>query len=611
MEKIQTLSKTKISIFLFFVLLGIFFIIPNFFSEVPVIQIQGMNPSVINHYQDRYDFNMTMEKNGDLEIAFKNISDQLDFFQEIKKLNTHAQINLNLKPRTPAFFQRIGLKPMRLGLDLRGGVHFILSVDQQTVIEKQMSAWEDNIRLYVKKEYPSSKFSLIDHVINMEFPSREIADQALDKLNNAFPEYQTTYRFDVIGLQMNIHPHYLSKERLRILETTITSMRNRINELGVAEASIYTQGLNQIVIDLPGIQDVKQAKELIGKTATIDFYLAYQGAWKPGAAVPFGSILKKDKNNQMVPLLKRAVLSGDAIVFAQAGMTPEGNASVDLRITTQKAKDFRALTADNVGKPMAVVYKETYTAEKWNPQTGAFETVPQTQEYIINIATINSALGERFQITGLNREQSFQLALMLRAGSLPANVSIVEEKTIGPSLGADNIKMGMYSLLLGISLVFSFMIFYYRALGVIANLTLLSNLSLLVMSLALIQATLTLPGIAGIVLTIGMAVDANVLIFERIKEELAAGCPPWTALDRGFTKAADTIMDSNFTTMIIGFVLFFLGSGAIKGFAVTLCIGLVTSMITALVGTKVFIHLWWRKELFPKITFFSIQAKQG
>jgi preprotein translocase subunit SecD len=610
METIQTLSKTKITLFLFFVFLGFLFLIPNFFGERPVIQTRGLDDVALAALHDRYHFESILDEQGDAELLFDDISEQLDVFEDIKKNYPAAHLNLNLKPKTPAVFQWIGLKPMRLGLDLRGGVHFVLSIDQHEAIEKQLHALEEQVKMYCKNAAFQTQVKVVDHVIELPFVTHELAQKASDLLTLAFPEYETFPLFDGEGLRMTLHQDYLPKERLRILETTINSMRNRINELGVAEASIYTQGTNQIVIDLPGIQDVKQAKQLLGKTATVDFYLTYAGSWQPGSPIPFGTILKKDKYHRPIPLMKKAVLSGDAIVFAQASVNPEGMPCVDLRITNQKAKEFRAMTSENIGKSMAVVYKESYSIDQWNPKTSLFESVNKTDESVISVATIMSALGDRFQISGLEREQSFQLALMLRSGSLPAHVKIIEEKTIGPSLGADNIKMGMYSLLLGMSLIFSFMAIYYKQLGIIANLTLLSNLSLLVLSLACIQATLTLPGIAGIVLTLGMAVDANVLIFERIRDELEAGCSPWTALEQGFKRAADTILDSNLTTMIIGVVLFFLGSGAIKGFAVTLSIGLMTSMITALLGTKVFIHLWWGKELFPKISFLSLY-KQG
>lgn len=609
METIKSLSKTKISIFLSSVLLGFLFILPNFFGEIPVIQIHGLELEKIESLKEKFNAQITVNDHGDIQMAFHSVPEQLDCFQALKKLNTSAQINLNLKPNTPQIFQWLGLKPMRLGLDLRGGVHFVLNVHHQPVIDKQIQAFEDQIAAFMKKEAPSLKFTINNHHIKIESIDRNASENLMTKLNNSFPEYETLLQLDGQGLEMNLNSNYVALARLRILETTLLSMRNRINELGVAEASIYTQGTHQLVIDLPGIQDIKEAKQLIGKTATIDFYLVYPGKWSPGSPIPFGTLLKRNKMQQPYALLKKAVLSGDAIVFAQAGMTSEGSASVDLRITHQKAKEFRLVTAENIGKPMAVVYKETYSTERWNPQKQLFESAQEAKESIINIATIQSALGDRFQITGLDRDQSFKLALMLRAGSLPADISIIEEKTIGPSLGAENIKMGMYSLALGLAMICTFMVFYYHELGLVANLTLISNLSLLIMFLAMIQATLTMPGIAGIVLTLGMAVDANVLIFERIKEELSLGCSPWAALDRGFHKAADTIMDSNLTTMIIGLVLFFLGSGAIKGFAVTLALGLVTSMITALIGTKVFIYLRWSKELFPRITFFTFQNR--
>ena len=611
MDSIRHLSKITVIGFLLCILFGFLFLIPNFFKELPVIQSKELDGLILKKLQEKHVFKVIKNQHGDSELLFESINSQLNAFEDLKKIAPQIKANLNLKHDLPIWISSLGLKPMKLGLDLRGGVHFVLSVDYESVVDKQLLSLEEQIKNYHQNLHQKDSLHIQDHVIVMPFDTQDILLSQRNKIAQEFPDYLITHSLDKTALELSVTPTYLAHRRLDIIDTTISCMRNRINELGVAEASIYTQGQNQIVIDLPGIQDVKEAKQLLGKTATIDFYLAHPTPWKPGQLIPFGGMVKKDKGNHQILLQKKAVLSGDAIVFAQAAMNQDGKPSVDLKITGEKSREFKKITGANVGKQMAVVYKEISNFDRWNSKTLQFETVHEESETIISFATIMSQLSDRFQITGLERAQSYELALMLRAGSLPAPVKIIEEKTIGPSLGAENIKMGINALAFGLVLIFSFMAVYYKKLGWIANLTLFSNLLFLIMALALIQATLTLPGIAGIVLTLGMAVDANVLIYERVRDELRDGCDAWQALDRGVEKAGATIFDSNMTTMIIGFVLFFLGSGAIKGFAVTLCIGLFTSMITAIIGTKVFIHLIFCQQDQPIIKFMSCQSIKG
>ncbi len=611
MDSIRHLSKITVVGFLLFIFFGFLFLIPNFFKELPTIQSKSLDIGIIEKLQEKHIFKVLNNDQGDTELIFESINHQLNAFEDLRKIAPQIKANLNLKHDLPEWISGLGLKPMKLGLDLRGGVHFVLAVDYESVIDKQLISLEEQIRNYHDKLHQKESLHIQDHVIFMPFDNQEFLLSQRNKIAQEFPDYLITHSLDKIALELSLTPTYLAHRRLDIIDTTISCMRNRINELGVAEASIYTQGQNQIVIDLPGIQDVKEAKQLLGKTATIDFYLAHPSHWKQGQLIPFGAMVKKDKSNHQILLQKKPVLSGDAIIFAQAGMNQDGKPSVDLRITAEKSREFKKITGANIGKQMAVVYKEIANFDRWNIKTLQFDTIHEENETVISFATIMSELSDRFQITGLERSQSYELALMLRAGSLPAPVKIIEEKTIGPSLGAENIKMGMQALAFGLFLIFSFMAVYYKKLGWIANLTLFSNLLFLIMALALIQATLTLPGIAGIVLTLGMAVDANVLIYERVRDELRDGCDPWQALDRGIEKAGATIFDSNMTTMIIGFVLFFLGSGAIKGFAVTLCIGLFTSMVTAIIGTKVFIHLFFFKQDKPIIKFMTCQSIKG
>lgn len=605
MTQIRALSKITLGVFFFVIALGTLFLLPNFFPDRPIVEFYApLNEAQLQHWQGNYQGLSIEQKEDKLVFLPQTIEQQLEIFQELRKAYPDQQVNLNLRSQVPQVLSSLGFSPMKLGLDLRGGVHFLLSVDTDSVIEKKFHNLDRQLQSWLKEQAPTATVQrLEEQSIEVSWPTLEEYQKSLPAIAQQFPEYQVLPFPLEMKIQLIHSPFYESDERLSLMQTTLTSLRQRVNELGVAEASIYTQGQEYIVVDLPGIQDVHQAKALLGKTATVEFYFVSNKQLKPGAPVPPGVHRKKDKHGQSVDLVGRPLLAGQDIMLAQANTTPEGRPCVDLRISPIKAREFRRVTAENIGRMMAVLYVEFYSTQRWDQQKQEFVSVPQMQEKVLSVARIESALGDRFQITGLSREASLDIALMLRAGSLPAPVHIAEEKILGPSMGVENIRMGLSSLALGLGLIASFMLWYYRRLGVVTNLVLVCNLVVLIMSLSLIQATLTLPGIAGVVLTLGMAVDANVIIFERVRDELRRGVGSWEALDIGLDRAAETIIDSNITTMIIGVVLFFLGSGTVKGFAITLILGLLTSVFTALVGTRVFIYLFYHRQHTPDLRF--------
>ncbi len=607
MRKIRELSSSIIAAYLTAMLLGLLFIIPNGFGEKPAIECTRCSAEILKAIHMKYPSlsHEIVSEEKDFFIA-SSIDEQLSLFQELRKDFPKQQLNLNMVSKAPKWFSALGFKPMKLGLDLRGGVHFVLGVDLDSVLLKKQEAFLDHLHSFVSSQKDKIQWNSKEKgKIQLIFPSRDILSEYYPRLSQQFPEQQFLYAVDREALEVSIHPLYDTQERIRLMQTTLQSLEQRVNELGVGEASLYIQGLDQIVVDLPGIQDLQQAKRLLGKTATIDFYLVANTHWSAGSPIPLGVSVKYRNSGEPIVLQKRPVLTGDAIVFAQSMTTQEGSPAVDLRITYDKARSFKQFTASHIGDAMAVVYRETYMNEIWNEAKKTFDSSLATEEKVLSVATIMNALGDRFQITGLSQKDSFELALMLRAGSLPAPIRIMEEKILGPSLGAENIEAGLKALACGLGGIFVFMIVYYRSLGVIASIVLISNFLFMVMSLSLIQATLTLTGLAGIILTLGMAVDANVLIFERMRDEVAKGSKIWHCLDEGVDKAADTIIDSNITTMIIGVVLFFMGSGLIKGFAITLMIGLITSMLTAILGTQVFLNLAYRGQNEPAFPIFS------
>jgi len=487
---------------------------------------------------------------------------------------------------------------MKLGLDLRGGVHFLMEVDVGSVINRRVESYYTDIRkelMNAKIYYTSLHKSPDLSNIMISFENSEVLDKGLSILRTAFAQ---AINFSAVSdtkeytVRASLHEAVLREIRQTTVEQTATTLRNRINELGVAEALVQAQGLNRIIVELPGIQDTARAKDILGKTATLEFLLedAHNSEALQNKRAPAGSKLFTFHGRPIL-LKNKVILTGDAISGATSGFDKDGRATVAIRLSGNSAETslFRKTTMNNIGKNLGVVYIETKVVEKLVNKKTVKEL--QKTEKIISYATIQSELGNQFQITGLKSNEAKDLALLLRAGALPATVSIVEERIIGPSMGQENISLGLISAGIGLSLVCAFMMIYYHGFGLIANIALLANLVLLIALMSLIGATLTLPGIAGIVLTLGMAVDANVLIFERIREELRSNTAPQLSIYRGFECAFSTILDSNLTTLIAAIILFSIGSGPVKGFAVTLSLGILTSLFTAVTGSRAIINL--------------------
>ncbi len=577
---------------------------PNLYPADPSLQISADKGSVIDVAREegvrsvieaegisiksitRTDKAMLVRLNSidDQQAAFDPVKDSL---QAIGPQYVTAQ---NLAPTTPAWLQKFNAKPMYLGLDLRGGVHFLMQLDMEDVISRSLKNNVDDIRTALQTAKLSYKTITNDETsvkITYHNPSdRELAEDLLLRELGTDLEFTGTATGET---NAQAKESSLQEVKRFAVKQNITALRKRVNELGVAEPVIQQQGLERIVVELPGIQDTAYAKKILGSTATLEFRLVDIQADPYSAAssrvIPSGSQLERDRTGNPVLLKRRDMVSGKHIINAASGFDSEsGTPNVSITLDGVGAKLMSRLTAPNIGRPMASVF---------------IEKLPDGRDKreVINQATIQSELYKNFQITGLDSpDEARDLALLLRAGALAAPMTFVEERTVGPSLGAANVEQGFKSVMYGFILVVIFMFIYYRTFGFIANIALCLNLVLIVSVLSMLQATLTLPGIAGIVLTVGMAVDANVLIFERIREELRAGQSPQAAIDSGYAKAFSTIADANITTLIAAVVLFVFGTGPIKGFAVTLSIGIVSSMFTAIIVTRVLANLIYGRK---------------
>jgi preprotein translocase subunit SecD len=604
----------KNALIIFVVLLGFIYALPNLYGEDPAIQISGVGAVEVDQsLADRINSLLANENievksvtvdSGRILYRFIDPNQQILAKEVIDKNLSNDYISaLNLAPATPRWLTAIGAHPMKLGLDLRGGVHFLLQVDMQSAVSRRLNAYVDDIRKLLRDQ--QIHYSNVDVAPNGKLyvaaADAQARDQAFATIREHMPELAFEKQSDtslVGGLSQIEEKTVLDNS----IEQTLTTLRNRINELGVAESVVQRQGLNRIAVELPGIQDTARAKEILGKVATIEFRLASTEQSNGGLVgrIPAGYSAYKDREGRTVYLQKRIILTGDRIVGAQSDFDQYGRPSVSIRIRGD-INGFNQVTRENVGNPMATVYIETRFEER--EVNGEKVRVPIRKEEVISVATIQQALGSSFQINGLqNQEEARNLALLLRAGALPTDIDIIEERTIGPSLGAENIKMGMHSMIAGLALVLGFMLMYYRGCGLIADIGLVCNLILLVAVSSLVGVTLTLPAIAAMVLTLGMAVDANVLIYERIREELRAGASIQHSIYAGFEKAFATILDSNLTTMIAGVVLFTIGSGPIKGFAVTLIIGLLTSVFTAVTVSRAMVNAVYGGRSVKKIS---------
>ena len=497
-------------------------------------------------------------------------------------------VALNLAPTTPDWLVGLGGKPMKLGLDLRGGVHFLLEVDLDSALATRLEADMQNIKAELREErIRYGSFALKGRQIVGQFRDQEQIDRAtaLIRANYRDLQPQSGQGQSELTLVLNLSELATREIEDNAIKQNLTSLRNRVNELGVSEPLVSRQGKNRIVVELPGVQDTAEAKRIIGKTANLEFRLEAEG--RSGETFDFRTPSGQGPNAR---LENKAVITGENVTDARASFDENGRPQVNIDLDAKGGWQMGYATRDNIGRALGVLFIEYKTKlEKSIDENGevVITPVPFVEKNIISLATIRGQLGTSFRITGLDgQRESSELALLLRAGALAAPMYIVEERTIGPSLGAENIQLGVQSVTLGMALVLLFMLVIYKGFGVFANIALAMNLLLLVAFMSLLGATLTLPGIAGIVLTVGMAVDANVLIFSRIREELAAGSSIQGAISAGYDRAFVSILDANITTLIVAFILFLIGSGPVKGFAVTLSIGILTSMFTSIVMTR-------------------------
>ncbi|MDD5265908.1 MAG: protein translocase subunit SecD [Methylococcales bacterium] len=584
--------------------IGIIYALPNLYGDDPSVQVSSTLAAAVGQEQaNRVESEIKNAgvavkafefKDGRILARFNNTDDQLKVADLLRDtMGSNYTVALNLAPTTPGWLRALGANAMYLGLDLRGGVHFLLEVDMDAAVRQAEDRYTDDVRLALrnaKMRYQSvTKDSGFIKVTLKSAEDKPALLALLDKdfrtLDITEPEAQ-----DQVWLKMS------EKEVREIKKFAVaqnmTTLRNRVNELGVAEPVIQQQGENRIVVQLPGVQDTTRAKEILGTTATLEYRLVdveHDVQQAVAGHVPVGSRLYYEKNGNPILLDRRVIVTGDQIVDASSGVDQDGRPSVNISLNGVGAAKMGKLTQANVGKPMAVVFIEYKVNTKLI--NGQKVRHKEKVEKVINVATIQGVFSKRFQTTGLDSPQEARnLALLLRAGALAAPVDIVEERTVGPSLGQDNIDKGMLSFVVGFALVVLFMAVYYKLFGMIANFALAFNVVIVVAILSMLQATLTLPGIAGIILTVGMSVDANVLIFERIKEELRNGNTPQSAIFIGYDKAFATILDSHFTNLVVAVVLFAYGTGSVKGFAVTLIIGILSSMFTAITGTRMVIN---------------------
>lgn len=593
---------------------------PNLFGEEPAVQISGANAAVavdsnaLNKVTEALQSAHTNFKTAEIDnrsllVRFASTDEQLQGQEVIQKaLGNEYLVALNMAPATPKWLKSFGASPMKLGLDLRGGVHFLMQVDVDSVLKQRIDGDVRNISQLLREEHIRYAGMTRDNnnTITIEFKTQDALADAYHILSQRFTEFSWAKLSQNGGFQLQgtLDPVALQRVRQDTLEQEMNTLRNRVNELGVSEAVVQQEGASRVAIDLPGVQNSTEAKNILGKTATLEFHMVdaeHDAMSAVGGVTPPDTHLYYYEGGRPVLLKNDVILRGSSITSASSGFGEDGRASVNVRLGGGGESLFTKTTAENIGKPMAVLYVEVKPETK--EENGKKVITYQTERRVISIATIQSVLGNSFQITGLtSQEEARTLALLLRAGALPASVATIEEREIGPSLGKQNIHMGVLSVVVGFALVVVFMALYYGVMGLIANLALAMNLVLIVASLSLLGATLTLPGIAGMVLTVGMAVDANVLIFERIREELRNGLGIQSSIHAGYERAFATIVDANVTTLIVAVVLFSLGSGAVKGFAVTLTIGILTSMFTAITGTRAVVNLLYGAKPIKKIS---------
>ncbi|WP_130907643.1 protein translocase subunit SecD [Pseudomonas sp. Sample_16] len=602
--------------------IGLIYSAPNLYPDDPAIQVSGASTALQVNQADLDRVSAALKESGiNVKAAtlaeggkgglirLTKAEDQLPAKDVVRKaLGDDYVVALNLAQTTPQWLRNLAAHPMKLGLDLSGGVHFLLEVDMDKALDARLKVYEGDVKSLLRKEklrYRS--LPQLDGAIQLGFTDEATREQARSLIRKNFND------FDIVPADLNgqpvlrlaMTPAKLAEIREYSIKQNLTTVRNRVNELGVAEPIVQRQGANRIVVELPGVQDTAEAKRILGKTANLEFRLAAE----PGASKATSESFEFREGNRPPALIERGlIITGDQVTDAKAGFGEQGSPEVNIRLDGHGGELMSRATRSNVGRSMAVIFIEqrpvtTYTKQVVN---GVEKDVPvqtfKEEKKIISLATIQSPLGAQFRITGLNGQgESSELALLLRAGGLAAPMYFAEERTIGPSLGADNITKGIDASLWGMLFVSLFIIAIYRFFGIIATVALAVNMVMLLALMSLLGATLTLPGIAGIVLTMGMAVDANVLIFSRIREEIAAGMTVQRAINEGFGRAFTAILDANLTTLLVGGILFAMGTGPVKGFAVTMSLGIFTSMFTAIMVTRAMVNLIFGGRDFKKL----------
>jgi len=590
---------------------SLIYALPNLYEPDPAVQISGQSgateilPRTLEITQRALDEagithfgGVVSEDAKSALIRLETMSDQLLAKSTIQRaLGSEYVVALNLAPTTPQWLQDLGAQPMKLGLDLSGGVHFLMEVDINAAVDANLESVSGQVRTLLREErirYLSPEVT-DDQALSVSFRSAEDRDTALNVIRDAQPAliYEAVEDDRYFNLLIRYSEAEVSDIEERALQQNLTALKNRVNELGVAEPLVQRQGQNRIVVELPGIQDTAEAKRIIGKTANLEFRLEYDQT----ESNFFEEFEFRDETVGIgtARLERQPIVTGESVTDASTGFDENGMPQVSINLSSDGGAQMHRATRDNIGRRMGVLFIEyrndvDYITDDNGNEIAVTEQVADKK--VINLATIQGALGVSFRITGVGSQYEAQeLALLLRAGALAAPMTFVEERTVGPSLGAENIAAGITSVQIGLILVMVFMLVYYRLFGLFANISLMANLIILTAAMSTIGATLTLPGIAGIVLTLGMAVDANVLIFARIREELRNGVPPQSAISAGFDRAWTTILDANLTTLIVAAILYLIGSGAVQGFAVTLFFGILTSMFTAVVGTRAMVNL--------------------
>ncbi|MGH8439469.1 MAG: protein translocase subunit SecD [Pseudomonas sp.] len=591
--------------------IGFIYSAPNLYPDDPAVQVSGASTALQVTQADLDRASKALveagiqvkaaslgEKGKGALLRLTKQEDQLPAKDVVRKaLGDDYVVALNLAPTTPQWLRNLGASPMKLGLDLSGGVHFLLEVDMDKAMAARLKVYEGEVKSLLRKERVRYRsLPQQDGGIQLGFSDDESREQARSLIRKNFNDFEltTTERNGLSVLRLAITPAKVAEIREYSIKQNLTTVRNRVNELGVAEPLVQRQGANRIVVELPGVQDTAEAKRILGKTANLEFRLGAE----PGASKATTETFEFREGGRSAAVERGLIITGDQVTDAQASFDEQGRPQVNIRLDGHGGELMSRATRSNVGRSMAVIFIEQRPTTRYVKQMVdgvekdvAIQTFTEEKK-IISLATIQSPLGSQFRITGLTGQgESSELALLLRAGGLAAPMYFAEERTIGPSLGADNITKGIDASLWGMLFVSLFIMAIYRFFGLIATVALAGNMVMLLALMSLLGATLTLPGIAGIVLTMGMAVDANVLIFSRIREELANGMSIQRAIHEGFNRAYTAIVDANLTTLLVGGILFAMGTGPVKGFAVTMSLGIFTSMFTAVMVTRAMVNL--------------------